>query len=175
MKYTIEFELPDNETVKKQIKYCPVHWQIWGYCGDTIAKLKVEDTADIPQMDCDTCRHYKLTCELFSEICKYEPIIQTETQNSNMTFETPQIKRIKTTDYCDICNHKGCDNCIANSLDDYCVPSSYAPKNIPQIDLEVTRNSLRTDCTECRFVGWYDTDFPCVNCVRKNKDYYDSE
>ena len=45
----------------------------------------------------------------------------------------------------------------------------------PQTDSEITRNSLRTDCTGCRFVGWYDTDFPCVNCVRKNKDYYTSE
>ena len=39
--------------------------------------------ADTPQTDCDTCRHYKLACELFSEVCKYEPITQTETQNSN--------------------------------------------------------------------------------------------
>lgn len=28
------------------------------------------------------------------------------------------------------------------------------------------------DCTGCNFQGWYDTDFPCVNCVRKIKDYY---
>jgi hypothetical protein len=45
----------------------------------------------------------------------------------------------------------------------------------PQTDSEVTRNSLRTDCTGCKFVGWYDTEFPCVNCIRKNKDYYTSE
>ena len=48
--------------------------------------------------------------------------------------DTPQTERIKTTDYCDICNHKGCDNCIANNLDDYCVPSGYAPKDTPQTD-----------------------------------------
>lgn len=40
--------------------------------------------ADTPQTECDTCRHYKPACELFSEICKYEPT----TQNSNLTFET---------------------------------------------------------------------------------------
>lgn len=28
---------------------------------------------DVSHTDCDTCRHYKLACELFSEICKYEP------------------------------------------------------------------------------------------------------
>lgn len=47
--------------------------------------------------------------------------------------------------------------------------------DVPQTDSEITRNSLRSDCTGCRFVGWYDTEFPCVNCIRKNKDYYDSE
>lgn len=44
-----------------------------------------------------------------------------------------------------------------------------------QTDAGVTRNALRTDCNGCKFVGWYDTEFPCVNCVRKNKDYYTSE
>lgn len=43
--------------------------------------------ADTPQTECDTCRHYKPACELFSEICKYEPTTQTETENSNLTFE----------------------------------------------------------------------------------------
>ena len=44
-----------------------------------------------------------------------------------MKQDKPQTERIKTHDYCDICNHKGCKNCIANNLDDYCVPSGYAP------------------------------------------------
>ena len=49
-------------------------------------------TADTPQTDCDTCKHYKLACELFSEICKYELTTKTETQNSNLTFDTPQTE-----------------------------------------------------------------------------------
>ena len=48
--------------------------------------------------------------------------------------DTPQTERMKTHDYCDICNHKGCDNCISNSLDEYCVPSGYAPKDTPKTD-----------------------------------------
>jgi hypothetical protein len=48
--------------------------------------------------------------------------------------DTPQTERMKTHDYCDICNHNGCDNCIANNLDDYCVPSGYAPKDTPQTE-----------------------------------------
>lgn len=41
--------------------------------------------------------------------------------------DEPQAERIKTHDYCDICNHKRCGDCIANNLDDYCVPSGYEP------------------------------------------------
>ena len=44
----------------------------------------------------------------------------------------------------------------------------------PQTDAEIPKNALRSDCTGCRFVGTYDTEFPCANCVRKNKDYYSS-
>ena len=42
---------------------------------------------------------------------------QTETQNSNLTF--------KTLEYCDICDHKGCEECIANALDEHCIPSQF--------------------------------------------------
>ena len=33
----------------------------------------------------------------------------------------------------------------------------------------------QTDCNGCKFVGWYDTEFPCANCIRKTKDYYTAE
>lgn len=39
-----------------------------------VKKGLAQSKADTPQTDCDTCRHYKLNCELFSEICKYEPM-----------------------------------------------------------------------------------------------------
>ena len=38
VKYKIEFELPDNETVLKEIKTSPVKWEVWGYTGYCIAK-----------------------------------------------------------------------------------------------------------------------------------------
>ena len=28
---------------------------------------------NIHSKDCETCKHYKLACKLFSEVCKYEP------------------------------------------------------------------------------------------------------
>lgn len=36
-------------------------------------------------------------------------------------------------------------------------------------------HTSNNDCNGCKFVGCYDTDFPCANCIRKNKDYYDPE
>lgn len=38
MKYKIEFELPDNETVLSEIKTAFVEWAIWGYSGLARAK-----------------------------------------------------------------------------------------------------------------------------------------
>lgn len=38
MKYRIEFELPDNDTVLEEIKTAFVTWSVWGYTGYTIAK-----------------------------------------------------------------------------------------------------------------------------------------
>ena len=54
MKYIIEIDLPDNETIKRVISKCPVHWQIWGYCGDTIAKPSI----DIVR--CKECRYFSV-------------------------------------------------------------------------------------------------------------------
>lgn len=62
MKYTIEIELPDNPTVLKEIKYCPVHWQIWGFSGDAKAKPKTE-----PQTETEAERQYRLLKEVADE------------------------------------------------------------------------------------------------------------
>ena len=47
--------------------------------------------------NCETCRHYTLACDLFSEICKYEPKdepkTQMKTQNSNLTFEKDECAK----------------------------------------------------------------------------------
>lgn len=42
MKCIIEFELPDNDTVLKDIKVEPVHWAYHGYSGYCKAKQKVK-------------------------------------------------------------------------------------------------------------------------------------
>lgn len=74
--------LDERESISKSARLSLSTWIL-----DILTECREADT---PQTDCETCRHYKLACELFSEVCKYEPITQTETQNSNLTFDTPQ-------------------------------------------------------------------------------------
>ena len=45
-------------------------------------------------------------------------------------------------------------------------------EEIKKAQPDITRDN---DCYGCKFVGCYDTDFPCANCVRKDKDYYEPE
>ena len=80
----------------------------------TISKM---EQVDKPQT-CDTCK-YGEDKHRYAHICNecgvginnYEP------------KDEPQ-----TADYCDVCNHKGCDNCIADGSNSHCVPSNYEPR-----------------------------------------------
>ena len=74
--------------------------------------------------------------------------------------DTPQTEQIKTLDYCDMCNHKGCENCIANSLDDYCVPSGYEPTTQTE-----TQNSNLT----------FEIDTPQTEAPRQMRTFYEGE
>ena len=83
--------------------------------------------------------------------------------------DASQMERIKTLDYCDICNHKGCDNCIANSLDDYCVPSGYEPitqAETQNSNLTFEKRTMR-DCYNCKK---YETEGECIECHYEPKD-----
>lgn len=66
MRYKIEFELPDNDTVLKEIKHASVGWQIWGYSG--IAK-------PVPSIDAEERKKgtwivdHKFTYKLFPVYC----------------------------------------------------------------------------------------------------------
>lgn len=49
-------------------------------------------------------------------------------------------------------------------------------RDAPTIDPPAQPELARiNDCNGCKFIGCYDTDFPCANCVRKDKDYYEPE
>ena len=104
------------------------------------------NNSEIPN-NCDTCR-FELYCPEMCEGCcewdsHYEPkdepqtmyypqvdgitpsvIVKTEPTISKME----QVDELQTKDYCDICNHKGCEYCISDSRNPYCIPSNYEPQ-----------------------------------------------
>ena len=43
---------------------------------------QTEPTSSEKPNNCETCRHYTLACDLFSEICKYEPKDEPQTERS---------------------------------------------------------------------------------------------
>lgn len=65
---------------------------------------------------------------------------------------------LKTTEYCNYCNHKGCEDCIANNLDEHCVPSNFeeAVKDKPQLkedgELEILTQTIEFPDTHQRFM-----------------------
>ena len=52
-----------------------------------------------------------------------------------------------------------------------CKPTGYNLSPVDK-DINVRSKDEQTDCNGCKFVGTYDTEFPCANCSRKTKDYY---
>lgn len=120
-------------------------------------------TADTPQIEKTDRIPYDPLNEMNIKRMIEERLRQTETQKETQNLNNDTSQTDKTCDNCGTPR----DKCV------YCIEED--KMWTPQMDSEITRNSLRTDCTGCEFVGWYDTDFPCVNCIRKNKDYYTLE
>ena len=157
---------------------------------------------------CDTCRYYNsnIPCGSTPSACKEadkfaeefvdglkklkpkdEPTTQKETQNSNLTF--------KTLEYCNICDHKGCEECISNALDEHCMPSQFkkqiedeCAKEYEELGLKELKELIEADrkteptiskmeqvdkdinvrskdCTTCRHAGENYED-PCELCYR---------
>ena len=112
--------------------------------------------------NCDTCRNKGFEgCEQPCLGCGCCGLYEPKTE--------PQTERIKTLDYCDICNHKGCDNCIANNLDDYCVPSGYEPTTQTETQNSNMTFEKRTmlDCYNCKR---FETEDECIECRYEPKD-----
>ena len=105
---------------------------------------------------------------------KDEPTTQTETQNSNLTF--------KTLEYCNICDHKGCEECISNALDEHCIPSQFnkqiedeCAKEYEELGLKELKELIEADrktepqltpnyCGTCRHRDVPCGDLPCDVC-----------
>ena len=77
---------------------------------DATTDRKTENNSEIP----NNCKDEPQT-----EYDKYREKIKAHDPHKYGFEDEPQTERIKTPDYCDICNHKGCRNCTANNLDDY--------------------------------------------------------
>ena len=146
---------------------------IWSVCNYNKA------FEDEPQT-CEECEHWNDTEDGCADRhgCKDEPQreTKTETQNSNLTF--------KTLEYCDICDHKGCEECVANALDEHCMPSQFkkqiedeCAKEYEEIGLKELKELIEADrkaepncsekpnnCDTCRNKGFEGCEQPCLGC-----------
>ena len=185
------------EALKKEIAKAPAWTSL------TIIEIinKMTEPKD-EQQTCEECTYVwwnseakRYECSI--EKCPYnkskdEPITQTKTQNSNLTLET--------LEYCDICDHKGCEECIANALDEHCIPSQFkkqiedeCAKEYEELGLKELKELIEADrkteptiskmeqvdkdinvrskdCTTCRHAGEVYED-PCELCYRHS--YYE--
>ena len=62
MRYTIEFELPDNDTVLSEIGSTYVEWAVWGYSGSAIPK-PVKKRESLKMLPCKCgCKRREYWC-----------------------------------------------------------------------------------------------------------------
>ena len=89
--------------------------------------------------------------------------------------DTPQTDDDYFLSLMDAVTHGEMSDASANQAYIDYINKQVEESDTPQTDAEISKNALRSACTGCRFVGTYDTEFPCANCTRKNKDYYDAD
>ena len=133
---------PTVET--KEVKYFDEDEKAWKI-GEVIV-----NSSEKPN-NCDTCKNKGFEgCEqpcLGCGCCDdYEPITQTETQNSNLTFEKRTMR--------------DCYNCKRYETEGECIECNYKPKDEPQT------------CDTCRFDDRYGDESICSSCARYDSDSY---
>lgn len=94
-------------------------------------KMAIEALKQLEKVDeyCKGCNHYKLTCDLFSEICRYKP------------NDEPQYDIDKGTINCDNCAENGSYKC--SKCDGEIYFKRLAVENEPQTEDEVLREQVR--------------------------------
>ena len=140
------------------------------------ADRKTENSSEKPNnyepRICDTCRYYNsyIPCGSTPSACKKADKFAEEFVDGLKQLkpkDEPQTERIKTHDYCDICNHKGCKNCTANSLDDYCVPSGYEPTTQTETqNSNLTFEKADEPQTDCESRKHYNPNHEAIACER---------
>ena len=116
----------ENESVNIELRRKVDRNNKWWVAEQTESDSEIPNNCE-PQT-CDTCK-YGEDKHRYAHICnecgvginnyepKYEPTIS----------KMEQVDKLRTEDYCDICNHKGCEYCISDGRNPYCVPSNYEP------------------------------------------------
>ena len=132
----------------------------------------------------------------YKDTCNFDFQYETATRCMNILAEALNADR-KTENCSEIpnnCEHitedgvtcakyPACDDCLDNPLNkvkgsERLVKGSEQTEptisKMEQVDKDINVRSKdeQTDCNGCKFVGTYDTEFPCANCSRKTKDYY---
>ena len=140
--YVVTFETDNFELKRKVEKYLQ---------GIMDEAEQTEPNCSEKPNNCDTCKNKGFEgCEqpcLGCGCCDdYEPITQTETQNSNLTFEKRTMR--------------DCYNCKRYETEGECIECNYKPKDEPQT------------CDTCRFDDRYGDESICSTCARYYSDSY---
>ncbi len=121
------------------------------------ADRKTENSSE-KSNNCETCRHYTLACDLFSEICRYEPKTEPQTDIHDLTD-------------CDFCKDRNCKDCeggkdepqMERHLPDY----SYEADLGRRIMEQTMRDENYIYAYDKTHGEWYpiqEIERPCDNC-----------
>lgn len=87
--------------------YCKGHCSVVqddDFCSYAELKSESENsnlTFEKADERCKGCNHYKLTCDLFSEICRFEPKDEPQTTSTPYKVDTSSICKIEPQTDCD--------------------------------------------------------------------------
>lgn len=148
----------------------------------------VESNCSEKPNNCETCKHYKLTCDLFSEICKYEPKIEPTTEDCDYCKMTHKY----WYEHCDTCEHKPKDepqiygnehNCIMTLFGDCsyaetgCGSCEVVEKVRKALDKYKLKDELHidihgiTDCDFCKHGSEEWDSEACDGCCNANNHF----
>ena len=113
------------------------------FCDLCNEATKRGEIGNVLNLDCDGCRKHWLQ----RDAVDYGGLMYWK---KNTTFDTNADRK---TEPSDSEKSNNCDTCIWSVCNYNKVPWD-------------------TDCNGCKFIGTYDTEFPCASCSRKTKDYY---
>lgn len=156
-------------------------------CLEVISDCKTESSLEKPN-NCETCEHYKLTCDLFSEICEYEPKTEPTTEDCDYCKMTHKY----WYEHCDTCEHKPKDepqiygnehNCIMTLFGDCsyaetgCGSCEVVEKVRKALDKYKLKDELHidihgiTDCDFCKHGSEEWDSEACDGCCNANNHF----